>query len=152
MTAPLYDRGMTAQPDLPPVEFAFPGPLRDQLVAAIVSGEKTSTSSLLIEYAADGEELPVVGSRGTVIDSAGEPVLVIETTAVEIARLADVPLAHAVDEGEGFTTVAEWRAGHEDFWTSPEVVAELPEGFRLDDDTEVVMERFRVVGTADRPA
>ncbi|MFS4505449.1 ASCH domain-containing protein [Clavibacter sp. Sh2141] len=135
----------TPAPDLPPVEFASPGPLRDQLVAAIASGAKTSTSSLLIQYAADGEELPVVGSRGTVVDSAGQPVLVIETTAVEIRRLADVPLAHAVDEGEGFTTVAEWRAGHEGFWTSPEVLAELPAGFRLDDDAEVVLERFRVV-------
>ncbi|WP_445443185.1 ASCH domain-containing protein [Clavibacter sp. km1a] len=136
----------TPAPDLPPVEFASPGPLRDQLVAAIASGAKTSTSSLLIQYAADGEELPVVGSRGTVVDSAGQPVLVIETTAVEIRRLADVPLAHAVDEGEGFTTVAEWRAGHEGFWTSPEVLAELPAGFRLDDDAEIVLERFRVVG------
>ncbi|MBF4623015.1 ASCH domain-containing protein [Clavibacter sp. VKM Ac-2872] len=135
----------TPDPELPLVEFAFPGPLRDQLVAAIVSGAKTSTSSLLIQYAADDEELPVIGSRGTVIDSAGRPVLVVETTAVEVARLADVPLAHAVDEGEGFTTVAEWRAGHEEFWTSPEVVAELPAGFVLDDDTEIVMERFRVV-------
>ncbi|MFT2690138.1 ASCH domain-containing protein [Clavibacter zhangzhiyongii] len=135
----------TPAPDLPPVEFAFPGPLRDRLVAAIASGAKTSTSSLLAQYAADGEELPVVGSRGSVIDSAGQPVLVVETTAVEIRRLADVPLAHAVDEGEGFTTVAEWRAGHEGFWTSPEVLAELPAGFRLDDDTEIVMERFRVV-------
>ncbi|OUE20566.1 ASCH domain protein [Clavibacter michiganensis] len=145
---------MTTTPDadLPTVEFAFPGPLRDQLVAAIVSGEKTSTSSLLVEYDADDEELPVVGSRGAVIDSAGRPVLVVETTAVEVSRLADVPLAHAVDEGEGYTTVAEWRTGHEEFWTSAEVVAELPDGFRLDDDTEIVMERFRVVGAADRPA
>ncbi|MBT1635109.1 ASCH domain-containing protein [Clavibacter michiganensis] len=142
----------TPEPDLPIVEFAFPGPLRDQLVAAIATGEKTSTSSLLIQYAVDGEELPVVGSRGTVIDSAGRPVLVIETTAVEVRRLADVPLAHAVDEGEGFATVAEWRAGHEGFWTSAEVLAELPAGFRLDDDAEVVMERFRVLGAADRPA
>ncbi|AJW78079.1 ASCH domain-containing protein [Clavibacter michiganensis] len=142
----------TPDADLPPVEFAFPGPLRDQLVAAIVSGEKTSTSSLLVQYDADDEELPVVGSRGAVIDSAGRPVLVVETTAVEVGRLADVPLAHAVDEGEGYTSVAEWRAGHEEFWTSAEVVAELPDGFRLDDDTEIVMERFRVVGAADRPA
>lgn len=115
-------------------------------MAAIASGGKTSTSSLRVQYAADGEELPVVGSRGMVIDSAGRPVLVVETTAVEIRRLADVPLAHALDEGEGFATVAEWRRGHEAFWTSPEVVAGLPAGFALDDDAEVVLERFRVVG------
>jgi uncharacterized protein YhfF len=135
----------TPDADLPPVEFASPGPLRDRLVAAIASGAKTSTSSLLIQYAADDEELPVVGSRGAVVDSDARPVLVVETTAVEVARLADVPLAHAVDEGEGFTTVAAWRAGHEAFWTSPEVVTELPDGFVLDDDTAVVLERFRVV-------
>ncbi|RIJ51066.1 ASCH domain-containing protein [Clavibacter lycopersici] len=142
----------TPDADLPPVKLAFPGPLRDRLVAAIVSGEKTSTSSLLVQYEADDEELPVVGSRGVVIGSDGRPVVVIETTAVEITRLADVPLAHAVDEGEGFTTVAEWRAGHEAFWNSPEVVAELPEGSVLDDDAEVVMERFRVVGGDDARA
>jgi uncharacterized protein YhfF len=142
-----YDGSMTTtpEPDLPVVEFASPGPLRDRLVAAIAAGAKTSTSSLLIQYAAEGEELPVVGSRGAVVDSAGQPVLVIETTAVGIRRLADVPLAHAVDEGEGFTTVAEWRVGHEGFWTSPGLRAELPAGFRLDDDTEVVLERLRVV-------
>ena len=135
----------TPDADLPRVELAFPGPLRDRLVAAVASGEKTSTSSLLVQYVADDEELPVVGSRGAVVDSEERPVLVIETTAVEVVRLGDVPLAHAVDEGEGFATVAEWRAGHEGFWTSAEVVAELPAGFALDDDTEVVLERFRVV-------
>lgn len=31
--------------DLPKAEFAFPGPLRDQLVAAILDGTKTSTTS-----------------------------------------------------------------------------------------------------------
>jgi hypothetical protein len=33
--------------DLPVAEFAFPGPLRDQLVAAILAGEKTTTSGLV---------------------------------------------------------------------------------------------------------
>ena len=36
-------------------EFAFPGPLRDQLVAAILSGAKTTTSGLLIGYERDRE-------------------------------------------------------------------------------------------------
>jgi hypothetical protein len=33
--------------DLPIVQFAFPGPLRDQPVAAILAGEKTTTTSLV---------------------------------------------------------------------------------------------------------
>ena len=36
--------------ELPVAEFAFPGPLRDQLVAAILSGGKTTTTGLLADY------------------------------------------------------------------------------------------------------
>jgi uncharacterized protein YhfF len=36
--------------DLPVAEFAFPGPLRDQLVAAILAGEKTTTTGLVADY------------------------------------------------------------------------------------------------------
>jgi uncharacterized protein YhfF len=50
-----------------------------------------------------------------------------------------------VDEGEGFTTLTEWRVAHEAYWDSEEVRAGLPPGFRLDDATEVVLEGFRVV-------
>lgn len=36
---------MTAA-ELPVAEFAFSGPLRDQLVAAVVAGEKTTTTGV----------------------------------------------------------------------------------------------------------
>lgn len=85
---------------LPSIEFAFPGPLRDRLLAAILSGSKTSTSSLLREYEVGAGPLPVAGLRGAVVNSTGETVFVIETTAVEVARLCDVPLEHALSEGE----------------------------------------------------
>jgi uncharacterized protein YhfF len=123
---------------LPPAEFAYPGPLRDRLVAAILSGAKTSTSSLVDEYG-DGEPLPAVGDRSAVVDSDGRRVAAIEVTAVEVVRLGDVDLAHAVDEGEGYETVAQWRDAHEGFWRryAPSVA--------LDDDTLVVAERFRLL-------
>ena len=63
--------------DLPIVEFAFPGSLRHVLVAAILSGEKTTTASLLVQYV--DEELPRVGERGAVVNSAGVVVGIIET-------------------------------------------------------------------------
>ncbi len=47
--------------DLPSFELAYPGPLRDQLVAAVLSGAKTSTSSLLAEFSAEDDPLPVAG-------------------------------------------------------------------------------------------
>ena len=72
--------------DLPVVEFAFPGPLRDQLVAAILAGEKTTTSGLVVDYEHENEPLPVPGLRQVVVDSAGSPVAVIETTAVRVMQ------------------------------------------------------------------
>ena len=130
---------------LPPIEFAFPGPLRDRLLDAIQSGLKTSTSSLLREYEVGDEPLPTVGIRGAAIDSTGEPVFVIETTAVEVVRLCDVPLHHALSEGEGYLTVADWRAGHVRFWSSDAMRAELGRDFELTDDSLVVLEQFLVV-------
>ena len=135
--------------ELPVAEFAFPGPLRDQLVAAIVSGAKTTTTALIADYEHEGEALPRPGGRQVVIDSAGRPVTVIETVAVRVLRLADIDLAHAVAEGEGDTSVAEWRAGHEAFWHSDQSREALDDpGFTVDDDTLVVAQEFRVVGPA----
>ncbi|MFJ9947364.1 ASCH domain-containing protein [Kitasatospora sp. NPDC091207] len=127
-------------------EFAFPGPLRDQLVAAVLNGAKTSTTGLVADYEHENEPLPRVGVRSAVIDSAGRPVAVTETTDVRVVPLAEVDLRHAVDEGEGFTTVAEWRSVHEGFWHGEEMRAALGDpGFTVDDTTPVVLERFRVV-------
>ncbi|MEU5607621.1 ASCH domain-containing protein [Streptomyces sparsogenes] len=141
------DAASLANPaSMPRAEFAFPGPLRDQLVAAILDGSKTSTTGLLVDYEHEGEPLPKVGSRSVVIDSEDRPVAVIEITGVRVVPLAQVDLAHVVDEGEGDTSVAEWRASHERFWHSEEMraVLEDPE-FTVDDTTLAVLQRFRLV-------
>jgi len=132
--------------DLPVAEFAFPGPLRDQLVAAILDGSKTTTTGLVADYELEGSPLPQPGQRQAVVDSAGNRVAVIEVTAVRVVRLADVDLAHAVGEGEGYASVAEWRAGHERFWHSAQMRAAMDDpGFTVDDDTLVVAEEFRLL-------
>jgi uncharacterized protein YhfF len=128
------------------MEFAFPGPLRDQLVAATLAGTKTTTSGLAADYDHEGEPLPEPGLRQAVINSAGNRVAVIETMAVRVVRLGDVDLAHALGEGEGYTSVAEWRAGHEVFWHSQEVRDALDDpAFTVDDNTLVVAQTFRLV-------
>lgn len=131
---------------MPRAEFAFPGPLRDKLVAAILNGTKTSTTGLVVDYEHEGEPLPEVGSRAVVIDSDDRPVAVIEVTDVRVVPLAQVDLAHVVDEGEGDATVTEWRANHERFWHSDEMRAALEDpDFTVDDTTLTVLERFRLV-------
>jgi len=132
--------------DLPLFEFAFPGPLRDKLVAAVLDGTKSSTTGLLQDYEIDGEPLPVVGSRAAVVDSAGRRVAVVERTGVRVVRLGDVDVDHARDEGEGHDSVAAWRAGHEEYWHGDDYRGWLGDpDFTVDDDTLAVMVRFRVV-------
>jgi uncharacterized protein YhfF len=131
---------------LPTVEFGFPGALRDQLVAAILSGAKTSTTGLVVAYERESEELPEAGHRSVVIDSADQPVAVIEATEVRIVPLAQVDLPHVLDEGEGDTSVASWRAGHEEFWHSQEMRAVMGDpGFTVNDATLAVLVRFRLL-------
>jgi uncharacterized protein YhfF len=88
------------------------------------------------------------GDRSVVVDADDREVAVIELTEVVVRRMADVDLPFAREEGEGFTTVADWRLAHERFW------AQELEGIRaylgdpdwvLTDDTLVVCERFRLV-------
>lgn len=131
---------------LPIEEYAFPGPLRDALVGAILAGKKTSTTSLVIEYRLEGEPLPEVGQRGAVIDSLGRAVCITEVVDVRVVPLAGVDLAHAMDEGEGYESVAEWRSEHEDFWHSARFRAEMPDPqFTISDSTAAVLVRFKVV-------
>ncbi|GGR29292.1 hypothetical protein GCM10010497_34540 [Streptomyces cinereoruber] len=137
---------MTGPHALKPFLLAFPGPLRDRLVAAVLSGEKTATTGLLLEYEAEKEELPEVGERSALIDSDGREVAVVEITEVQVLPLRDADLRLALAEGEGYRSVAEWRAGHENFWHGEEMREALGDpGFVVDGDTMLVVEWFRVV-------
>jgi uncharacterized protein YhfF len=139
--------------DLPVFQFAFPGPLRDKLVAAVLDGSKTTTTGLLQDWQIDGEPLPVAGTRAAVLDSADRRVAVIELTRVDVRRLGDVDDVHARDEGEGDDTVAAWRAGHETYWHGPDYRGWLgDERFTVNDDTLAVLQRFRLVARIDGTA
>jgi uncharacterized protein YhfF len=131
---------------LPIAEFGFAGPLREKLVAAILSGQKTASAGLLEEFRREGLPIVAAGTRELVVDSNGQGVAIIENIEVEIKRMVDVDLAFAIDEGEGFQTVDQWRDAHTRFFTSPETVALLGDPpVTIDDDTLVVCFRFRVV-------
>ena len=148
MTPPSASAGRRSVEGLPVAEFAFPGPLRDELIAAILRGEKTSTAGLLVDYEREGDPLPMPGERFAVVDSDDRPVAVIETTEVRVLRAADVDEVFARDEGEGFASVADWRAAHERFWHSYAEVIRAWLGdpsWHVTDDTMVVVERFRLI-------
>ncbi|MFI9212096.1 ASCH domain-containing protein [Streptomyces sp. NPDC053253] len=137
---------MTGPLALKPLLLAFPGPLRDRLVAAVLAGEKVATTGLLMEYEVEKEDLPEAGERSALIDSDGREVAVVEITEVHVLPLGEADLRLALGEGEGYRSVAEWRAGHESFWHGEEMREALgdPE-FVVDDGTMLVVEWFRVV-------
>ena len=140
------ESGSMTEPPLSHAEFGFPGPLRDSLVASILSGTKTTTTSLLVEYAVEGDPLPAAGRRQAVIDSAGQPVAIIETVQVDQVRLDQVPLSHVIDEGEGHVSVAQWRVDHEQYWHGEEMRSYLTDpAFTVRDETAVILERFQLI-------
>jgi uncharacterized protein YhfF len=131
------------------LELGFRGtPLREQLVAAVLRGEKTATAGLLVDFERDGEPVPEPGQRFLLVDNDDRGVAVVETTEVRVLRVGDCDLQFARDEGEGFETVAAWREAHDGFWRGyvDEVRAYLgdPDWF-VTDNTLFVAERFRVV-------
>ena len=133
--------------------FGDAGPLRDELTALALAGTKTTTASLLHDFEPFGEAVPRAGSREILIDSDERPVAVVDTLEVDIVRLADVTDRHAIDEGEGYTNAAGFRAAHEGYWNSyiDDVRSRIGDpSFVLDDDTLIVCERFRIVATIDR--
>ncbi len=133
--------------DLPGWGFAFPGPLRDELTALALGGVKTTTAGLFAEQEAEGEALSIPGEREMLLDSDERPVAVIETIECRVVRLADVDDRHAIDEGEGYANAAEFRIAHERFWNGylDDLRARLGSDFVIDDDTLVVLQRFRLV-------
>ncbi len=132
---------------LKPFELGSPGPMRDQLVSAVLAGKKVATSALLAQYEDEQEPLPVAGELCAMIGSRGEFIATVEIVDVSIMKLGDADDRLAHEEGEGFESAADWRLAHEAFWRR-DVLPELRQPLVLDADTEVVVERFRV---ADRP-
>lgn len=99
------------------ITFGYPGDggLGERLLAAVLTGTKTATSSLAVEYL-DGTPLPRVGERLTLVDHAGRSHGVVVTTRVFIVALSAVGDDVAIAEGEDFTGAQAWRAAHVAFW------------------------------------
>ena len=110
--------------------------LRRELVEAVLRGEKIATAALREDYEPHTDEpMPKPGESFILVGYDDQALGVTTTTAVRVVRAGDVDLQFARDEGEGFETVADWRAAHERFWA----------GRAISDDTLVVCEWFRLV-------
>ncbi|WMT87293.1 ASCH domain-containing protein [Pelagibacterium sp. 26DY04] len=113
--------------------------LADELLALVLAGTKTATCGALRDHEVDGEPLPEVGRRDVVLDGAGRPACVIETTEVEIVPFDAVTKEFAEAEGEG--PYEAWREGHIAFFSRNG-------GWR--GDMKLVCERFKLIEVLDR--
>jgi uncharacterized protein YhfF len=114
--------------------------LRRKLVDAVLRGDKTATAGLATDHVPHTDEpLPRPGDRWALVDFDDKPVAIVETTDLRVVLAGEVDLEFARDEGEGFESVADWRAGHERFWHDQEIT----------DETLIVCERFKVVERFD---
>jgi uncharacterized protein YhfF len=106
-------------------------------------GPKRATASNYSWYRDDGEPMPEVGHLSVVLDGEGEPLCVIRTTDVEVRRFGDVDEEFAWTEGEGDRSLAHWRTAHIEFFAG--------EGRPIDEDSEVVLERFELLWPRPSP-
>ena len=121
--------------ELGPFELGYPRTeLRRQLVAAVLSGEKTATAGLWSDYEAEGEPIGSPGDRFALLGYDDKPVAVIEITEARLVPAGEIDIDFARDEGEGFESVDDWRLAHETFFEQP-----------LAPDTTIVAVRFKVV-------
>ena len=112
----------------------------DELLDLVLSGVKTGTASSLWDYEATGDALPEAGDYSVILDGAGTPRAIIQTTALEVVPFDQVDAMHARAEGEGDRTLAHWREVHERYWRTH---SENPRGY--EPDMPVLCERFRLV-------
>ncbi|MBS3651246.1 ASCH domain-containing protein [Pseudaminobacter sp. 19-2017] len=115
--------------------------MADELLALVIAGTKTATCGALRDFPEDSPARPVVGRRDVVLDGQGRRAAVIETVEVTLRRFDEVDESFAFDEGEGFRTLTDWRAGHQRFF-------ERNGGFAP--GMELVCERFRLVEVLPR--
>ena len=115
--------------------------MADDLLAYVVSGEKTATSGMVLDFENDGDPIPVKGDRSIILNGKQEPICIIEMVNVQRKKYKEVDEVFALKEAEGFKTLQDWRDVHWDFFTRRSKVL----GVELTEDVELVCMEFKVI-------
>jgi uncharacterized protein YhfF len=132
------------------LELGTAGPMRDALVASVLSGENKVTSSLLVQYEDASEPVPKPGAR-ILVGSEELPVAVVEVSAVDLLRL--VRPIFSLPSMRGRASSQSRGGGRHTSGSGPKRFDPLsanPASLHLNEDTRIVVERFRLV--EPRPA
>ena len=119
--------------------------MRNRLTEAALAGQKTATGALLQQdYLDEQESVESPGEVQVLLGVDGTAAALVHITRVETYRFSDVPWEFARDEGEGFTSIEHWRAGHRSYYER--------EGVLVSDDALFVCVWFRIVKDPGCPA
>lgn len=119
------------------LELGTVGEQRDRLNGYVLHGAKRATTGPVAEYDEEREELEQAGEVLVLLDNDGREVGRVRVTDVVVRRFDDVPWEFADSEGEGFTSIEDWRRGHRDHW--------MQAGRDVSADTPVVCISFDLV-------
>lgn len=133
--------GVAATVPPPAWSFGDDPRLADELLALVLDGSKTGTSSSVAELEAAGEPLPRPGDLSIILDGSGDPRALIRTTQVDVVPFDAVDAEFARLEGEDDLSLESWREGHERYFRR--VLATW--GVEFSADLPVVLERFELL-------
>jgi uncharacterized protein YhfF len=123
--------------------------LADELATQVVTGGKRATASLLRDFTIN-KPIPKPGDYRVIIDGRNSPRCIARIVKVDVRPLRDVDESFAWDEGGGDRSLEWWRSAYARYFKRQGG----REGFIVDDDTQVILERFEVVWPlelVDRP-
>jgi uncharacterized protein YhfF len=121
------------------LELGSPGEQRTRLNDYVLHGTKRATAGLAVEYEEEGEPVEEVGEVLVMLGNEGDEVGRIRVTHVVVRRFDEVPWEFADAEGEGFTSVEDWRRAHRGHWER--------EGRTVTPDTGVVCVSFDLLSS-----
>ena len=126
------------------LELGTPGTMREWLNGLVLEGKKRATAGTADEYEENEKEF--VGERLALVNDELVMVATVEVTDVVESTFGNVPWSFAETEGEGDTSIEEWREGHRRFWSN--------EGVDVTDELPVVLVYFKLVdaSTSTPPA
>ena len=115
--------------------------LADELAALVATGVKRAHATPLRDFQKDLEPLPQPGDHLVVLDGAGEPRAIVQTTHVEKCHFNEIDDTFAFEAGEGDLTLRWWLTAHrQDYAERADA-----EGFEAHERMELVLEHFDLV-------
>ncbi len=115
--------------------------LADRIAALILSGVKTTTSSLEWERAQRNDPIEKVGDKSIILDAQQKPVCITEMTDIFITPFAQVDAAFVYNYGEGSRDMDFWNNNMWEYY-----VAECAElGFTASPSMPMICQVFKVI-------